>query len=397
MDILVVCETFTKTLPTSLCLMSVVNEAVKRGNRCIVVSASGIVFDSKNSLEYKNSSQLCKKNIHNGALERLKTIITPLLRYYTWPEEPFADLDPFYRTIAKEIDTERPDVVICSVGKFHNLCIGNRIKKNYPDIKYVPYFLDSIFGGAKLRIMPNWLHNKRALRYEEKFLENADSIVMMKYVEGKYRSLPQLPTYFSKIKFLDLPLYNPKNTSIVAGHKYFASNTINMFFAGSMPKNIRNPRFILSVLQKVERPDFHLYIAGTSYYQEELNNLAKNDSRVHLLGIIPHEQVLEMMNEADVLLSIGNNLDCMIPCKIFEYMSTGKPILATYKRETDPSISYYTYYKKSLLLDEKMPIEKAVTKINIFLGSIYEVNHEVSADALYENTPAAFCNYIETL
>ena len=104
-----------------------------------------------------------------------------------------------------------------------------------------------------------------------------------------------------------------------------------------------------------------------------------------------------MMNEADVLLSIGNNLDCMIPCKIFEYMSTGKPILATYKRETDPSISYYTYYKKSLLLDEKMPIEKAVTKINIFLGSIYEVNHEVSADALYENTPAAFCNYIETL
>lgn len=397
MDILVICETFTKTLPTSLCLMSVVNEMVNRGHRCRVVSAFGAVFDSKKSLEYKNSSQLCKKNIHNGALERLKTIITPLLRYYTWPEEPFADLDPFYRTIAKEIDTERPDVVICSVGKFHNLCIGSWIKNNYSDIKYVPYFLDSILGGAKLRVMPNWLHNKRAVRYEEKYLKNADSIVMMKYVESKYRSLPQLPSYFSKIKFLDLPLYNPKNTSIVAGHKYFASNTINIFFAGSMPKNIRDPRFILAVFQKVKRPDVNLYIAGTSYYQKDLENLAMNDKRVHLLGVTPHDQVLEMMNEADVLLSIGNNLDCMIPCKIFEYMSTGKPILATYKLKTDPSIRYFSYYKNSLLLDESMGIGDAAILIVPFLDTMHENQNEVEEDALYNNTPSAFWEHIEVL
>ena len=397
MDILVVCETFTKTSPTSLCLMSVVNEAVKRGNRCRVVSAIGVAFDSKVSLEYQNSNELCKKKKRNGVFACLKTVITPFLRYCTWPDEPFSDLNPFYQAIAKEIDTECPDVVICSVGKFHNLCIGSWIKNNYSGIKYVPYFLDSILGGAKLRIMPNWLHNKRALRYEEKYLENADSIVMMKYVEGKYRSLPQLPPYFSKIKFLDLPLYNPKNTSIVAGHKYFASNTINMFFAGSMPKNIRNPRFILSVLQKVERPDFHLYIAGTSYYQEELNNLAKNDSRVHLLGIIPHEQVLEMMNEADILLSIGNNLDCMIPCKIFEYMSTGKPILATYKHKSDPSIGYFGYYKNSLLLDESMGIGDAAILIDSFLDTMHENQNEVEEDALYNNTPSAFWEHIESL
>lgn len=396
MNILVICESFTKTLPTSLCLQSIVNEVVKRGYRCRIASAKGVVFDSKKSFEYQNSSELFKKK-NNGVLARLKTIITPVLRYCTWPEEPFADLDSFYLAIAKEIDTERPDIVICSVGKFHNLCIGSLIKNNYPDIKYVPYFLDSILGGAKLRIMPNWLHNKRALRFEEKYLKNADAIVMMKYVESKYRSLPHLPTYFSKIKFLDLPLFNPKNTSIVADRKYFASNTINIFFAGSMPKNIRDPKYVISVFQRVKRPDLHLYIAGSSNYQEELNNLAKIDSRVHLLGVIPHNQVLEMMNEADVLLSIGNNLDCMIPCKIFEYMSTGKPILATYKRETDPSIIYYTYYKKSLLLDEKTSIEKAVTEINIFLEDINESNCEVSADALYNNTPAAFCDYIETL
>ena len=397
MYILVICETFTKTLPTSLCLMSVVDEAVKRGHRCRVVSASGAVFDSKVSKEYKNSSYLETKDIKNGFITRIKRIVAPFLRYTTWPDEPFSDMSSFYQTIAKEIEAARPDVVICSIGAQHNIRIGSRIKENYPDIKYVPYFLDSIMGGAKLRIMPQKLHNMKALRYEEKYLKNANSIVMMKYVESKYRSLPHLPSYFSKIKFLDLPLYNPENHSVVAEHKHFAPNAINMFFAGSMPKNIRDPRFILSVFHRVQRPDLNLYIAGTSYYQEDLDNLAKVDSRVHLLGVTPHEKVLEMMNEADILLSIGNNLDCMIPCKIFEYMSTGKPILATYKRDTDPSIGYFSYYKNSLLLDEKANLDEASKQIEAFLKNVKENNKHMCIDALYNNTPIAFCEFIEAL
>lgn len=397
MDILVVCETFSKTGPTSMCLMSVVNEMVKRGHRCRVISVLGVVYDSNVSLEYKNSSDLDTRGVNNGFLTRIMGIITPFMRYCTWPDEPFSNLDSFYHSIAKEMKSDRPDVVICSVGSLHNICIGSRIKENYPNIKYVPYFLDSILGGAKLRIMPNWLHNKKAVRYEEKYLKNADSIVMMKYVESKYRLLSHLPTYFSKIKFLDLPLYNPSNITLVADHKHFAPNAINMFFAGSMPKNIRNPRFVLSVFQNVKRLDLNLYIAGTSYYQEDLENLAKNDKRVHLLGVTPHEQVLEMMNEADILLSIGNNLDCMIPCKIFEYMSTGKPILATYKRETDPSIGYFNTYENSLLLDEKTDLEDASKCIESFLKGVKESSKQERVDALYNNTPAAFCEFVETI
>ena len=109
MNILVVCETFTKTLPTSLCLVSVLNEAVKRGHHCRVVSAAGVVFDSKVSLEYMNSRDLETKNVKNGVLIRFKKIITPFLRYLTWPDEPFSDLDSFYQTVAKEIDADRPN------------------------------------------------------------------------------------------------------------------------------------------------------------------------------------------------------------------------------------------------------------------------------------------------
>lgn len=397
MNILVICETFTKTLPTSLCLVSVVNAGVRRGHHCRVVSALGVVYDSNESLEYKNSSDLDTKGVKNGFITRLKSIITPFLRYLTWPKEPFEFLDGFYKTVVKEVEKECPDIMICSVSSFHSICIGSRIKVSFPNIKYVPYFLDSILGGAKLRFMPYTLHNKRAINWEKRYLQNADSIVMMKYVENKYRSLPQLPPYFSKIKFLDLPLYNPNNTTIVAKHKYFATDTINMFFAGSMPKNIRDPKFIVNVFQKVKRQDFNLYIAGTSYYQPMLDKLVENDNRVHLLGVIPHEQVLEMMREADVLLSIGNQLECMIPCKIFEYMSTGKAIIATYKSKTDPSIEYFKHYNNSLLLDEKVAIKEAADKIESFLVGVRDNSDIQLIAALYDNTPAAFWEHVDTI
>ena len=102
MDILVICETFSKTGPTSMCLLSVVNEAVKRGNRCRVVSLAGVVFDSDVSLDYKNSSDLDTKGGKKGLLARIKSILNPFLRYCTWPDEPFSKLDSFYQAIAKQ-------------------------------------------------------------------------------------------------------------------------------------------------------------------------------------------------------------------------------------------------------------------------------------------------------
>lgn len=396
MNILVICDTFTKTLPTSMCLQAIINEGINRGHICRIASSNGLVFDSKVSLEYKNSGDLRIQTSSKSLLSRVKKAVTPFVRYHTWPGKPFVDLDSFYQTIVDVIDSDHPDVIICSIGAFHNISIGCKVKENYPDIKYVPYYLDSILGGAKLRMMPGFFHNSKALKWEEKYLQNADSIVMMKYVENKYQSLSHAPSYYNKIKFLDLPLYIPVKKQLERPHNFYQPDSINMFFAGSMPKNIRNPKFLFSVFRKVKRLNFNFYIAGTCDYQTELERLANNDARVHLLGVIPHDRVLEMMNEADILLSIGNDLDCMIPCKIFEYMSTGKPILATYKHKSDPSIGYFGYYKNSLLLDERMGLDDAASRIDSFLDTIHENNREI-IDALYDNTPTAFWEHIESL
>ena len=58
------------------------------------------------------------------------------------------------------------------------------------------------------------------------------------------------------------------------------------------------------------------------------------------------------MDRSDILLSIGNKGTEMAPSKIYEYMSTGKPIIHVYSEENDPCIEQLVKYGNALLIKE---------------------------------------------
>ena len=58
------------------------------------------------------------------------------------------------------------------------------------------------------------------------------------------------------------------------------------------------------------------------------------------------------LTEADFLLNIGNDMEYMLPSKIFEYMSYDKPILSSVKCEKDLSINYLKTYQKAHIFNE---------------------------------------------
>jgi hypothetical protein len=53
-----------------------------------------------------------------------------------------------------------------------------------------------------------------------------------------------------------------------------------------------------------------------------------------------------------IFWSIRNSVEFQIPGKIFEYMSTGKPILHFSKFSEDPAITYLKRYPKALIINE---------------------------------------------
>lgn len=66
----------------------------------------------------------------------------------------------------------------------------------------------------------------------------------------------------------------------------------------------------------------------------------------------PHDVALKYLDNADVLLSIGNKESPMAPSKIYEYISTGKPIIHFYTWDKDPCIEPLKKYGNAILINE---------------------------------------------
>ena len=125
---------------------------------------------------------------------------------------------------------------------------------------------------------------------------------------------------------------------------------------------------------------------------------ANINPNIHLLGLITRTQVEDYMRKAHILINIGNSMPYMMPCKIFEYMSTGKPIISTIKCNDDISVQYFDWYNRALVLSEASDINVAGEKMNKFISEISIINHlPIQDDYLYNNRPSTFVDLIESI
>ncbi|MBR0214875.1 MAG: hypothetical protein IJL95_09160, partial [Solobacterium sp.] len=65
---------------------------------------------------------------------------------------------------------------------------------------------------------------------------------------------------------------------------------------------------------------------------------------VTFIDPVPAAEAEAVMMAADVLVNIGNSVDNQIPSKIFDYISSGRPVLNLYKIRNCPSLHYFREY-----------------------------------------------------
>lgn len=396
MKILIIATNFLSNSANTICIKAIVSEFLKCGHQVKILSRQGVVYDSYSSLSYK---KINKSNVVDNSLFLRR--VEFLLSYFVWPNRIFSRSLFLYFKAKKEIEKYSPDVVMGYCNPFESLRVCHMLKKKYGNkFKYIAYFLDSIFSGSIPTLFTESFHDYKALKAEKKVLSNADAIVMMEAARLKYCVNREKISYFDKIRFLDLPLYISKEELKENSERsFFPKNQKVIFFAGSMPRKIRDPRMFIDAFLNIKKDNLHLYFAGNSDFKKELDEYILRDSRIHVLGILSHEEVLQCYTEADYLLNIGNSYKGMIPSKIFEYMSYSKPIISISKIDDDPCNHYLKQYKKCILLNEKQPL----SEISSFLYDFFESsnNIDLSSDFLikkfYNNTPKAFVDYVESI
>ncbi len=131
---------------------------------------------------------------------------------------------------------------------------------------------------------------------------------------------------------------------------------------------------------------------------EQAQKRSKNP--IQIFGSVSHEEALEVLDQADIFINIGNNTPHMIPSKIFEYMSYGKPIISTCPIENEPCVPYLRQYSLALLLSEDLSrAERDARTVDRFISDCAgkKVGFDATEAMLYRNTPRAFAETIDGL
>lgn len=324
--------------------------------------------------------------------------VRALIFLWIWPFNSPINFWLLYHKGKKIIKSEKIDTVVSVYAPFNTILAGHFLKKKYPNIKFVAYFLDSLSGGFSPRLTSQKWIIKQGRQWERFILNNADSVFIMKAHEKHHCMHNSGEAYFSKIKVLDIPLIeNDRCTAkSYSENSYFSKDYINFVYLGSLKKNIKNPEWFIQAYLSANLPGVMLRFIGILGDCEKLINEAceKFPERVSVHPPVPHCDAIEILKSADVLLNIGSENSCQIPCKIFEYISTGKPIVSTFSSKEEPSIPYLKNYRNALLLNEKSTdINKEVDKlVEFFYNLPNSVDMEDLQEKYYLCTPKAFYN-----
>jgi glycosyltransferase involved in cell wall biosynthesis len=211
--------------------------------------------------------------------------------------------------------------------------------------------------NAKLKLKRHTLLEKEILEYFDFVLyTNALDIEIQKIINSSQ----------TEFFLMEHPLLQPLEDT-----KYFCNNKVNVSFTGSLASNVRNPKYAIKIFSKLLKSnhDLNLHFFINGYYGSKINKFFKKfQNQVIVHGQVSSEIAHTAMSDSDFLLSIGNNDINQFPSKIFEYMSTGNPIIHFTKNEEDPVNKVLEKYSNAIIIPEKnTDLDKVTNTVEDFI------------------------------
>lgn len=106
-----------------------------------------------------------------------------------------------------------------------------------------------------------------------------------------------------------------------------------ILYAGKVSRTFGVDKLVESFMNASINEDIMLVICGDGDYSDALKQIVKKNSRIQYLGLVPHERILELECQAELLVEprpTDNEIVKMsFPSKIIEYMASGTPVLST--------------------------------------------------------------------
>lgn len=378
-----------------VCLCNIAREYIQKGYSvfCIVTQEPGqLKYEVIEGihiyrLERAWFTSFHEKYSHGGKLSKAFEKAVHLLRNLC--------MAPFYPNVAplrsqrlyalskKIVIKESIDTVIASFVPYETIYTILRLKKNFGNQLFcVSYYLDYLWENryASLRRAYYSWCCKRAQKKDLRYL---DRVIIPITSRAEFES--QYGVH-GNVHFLGLPVYE-KSLEAPVETLLFDHNTLNLVFIGSLNTWNRSPKRLLKLLQAVSQkmPNIKLHVWGDVTNTKGI--LGQYPALVVYHGYTESKYIPTILQNADWVVNISNERDFhLVPSKIFQLFSSGKPILNYMFNRADVSIPYFKRYKNTYTVYDDQA-DDAVT-LAALVETLKKKWPSVNADAEFqENTP----------
>jgi len=380
-----------------ICIAKVVDEFKKKG-----VNVSLLCLSDKTETAVRDGVKIYKVS---EPPRKKKTLLSAIGFYAKWllpTKYPVTARKPtvklFLREARKIVVADGIDTLVSVHLPGETLIAAGTLKKEFPQLCTVAYMLDSLSGGFLPKFLPSSFCRRKKVRWENRLLAPFDRIVLMESSRAHHEKYSKRAAWYQKATFLDVPALVPADEPTLKKERENGETVFS--FVGTMSDGVRTPYALLKVLSAVTDQPIRFVIAGKNGCGD-LHALLGDKSSVVLdvRGEIPYEQAQQLLADSDVLVNLGNVNPYLVPSKIFEYMSCGKPIVTTYTCDTDSSLPYLEKYPAVCFIDERdTDFAKNAARLALFIKENRQktVPFASLARELYTNTPAALYDLLSS-
>ena len=292
------------------------------------------------------------------------------------------------------------DIVISEYHGHDSLYAGSALKKMFPDICFIAILWDPFSGKQLAPYLSRRYAEKCIDKCEKRILGHADHIIAMESSRSYHERHSVEKTYYDKFSFMDIPgLVKPE--TLKTSHTFIRDGMINIVYAGILSIPNRDPEYIISALNQTKQAEMiHMIFLCTGAGKDKLYTLQNSFSgSITISGYIPRDELSALYCGADCFLNLGGPNAFMVPSKIFEYLSYGKPIISTYTIDDDSSKSYLEKYPLALCIDQRKPPEEAAKQIDEFIAATLHksVSYEEVEKLFWKNTPKAYKELLDSI
>lgn len=383
---------------TGLCIHYIARDLVNRGNTVFTVcyenEAMLSEIDGVNIIKIKTPPYINDSSSKQSQVfVRIASIWSKLVHITEYPLRSNTLVQRYFVAAEQLIKRFKHVTIIASFTPIEALIAAVRLKDKYSDaLKIAYYSADTLSNeGGQAGILPESFRRRSGLRWECKLFDKFDKIFIMECHKEYYEKVV-FSKYKSKFCYVNFPLiYRPNGTNKTK------NNPLLLVYAGTLYRELRNPQYLLSCLNSIkDKFEFKAVFLGGGDCADIMRSAEQNSrKKILYLGMQPHNIAADYIRNADILLSIGNKNSPMAPSKIYEYMSTGKPIIHIFTDQSDPCIAPLERYGNALLIKEskEIPIEKIIE----FMKNNEQLSFDVVRNKFINSTPDYTANLLLTI